>query len=108
LSTRNVPTASGTHVDDAGLDDVDGDGGDEADHPGGDAQQERPDAAILRDGDEPAVQIDREQEGRQEDPERHQKSSRQPAGDVADEGPEDDGRRGQRARAGALGRDPPT
>jgi len=47
------------HVYDACVDDVDRDGGDEPDDAYRDAEQERPDAWVLRDRDEPAVQEDR-------------------------------------------------
>ena len=60
-------------------------------------KQERPHARVLGDGDEPAMEEDREDEGRQEDAKRDRQSAGPAPGDVADEGREDHRRRGQHA-----------
>ena len=81
---------------------LDRDRRDQPDHRGGDAEQERADARVLGDRDELAVQEDREHERRQEDPERHRQPAGEAAGEVADEGREDD----QRRRQDAADREP--
>ena len=82
-------------VDDAVVEDVHGDRADQADHAGCDAEQERADTGVLGHGDETAVKEDREDEGGQEDAERHREAAGEPTRHVADERREDDQRGGK-------------
>ena len=96
---RNAPIASSAveHVDDAGLDDVDRTAAIRPITPAATPRRNGPEAVVLGDRDELAVEEDREDEGGDEDAERHRQRARQAAGDVADEGREDDQRGGEDA-----------
>ena len=97
LRARNAADGEdrGGHVDDARVEDVDRDGGDQADHAGGDAEQERADARVLGDRDQQAVEEDREDERGEEDADGHREPAAKSTREVADEGGEDDQRRGK-------------